>query len=176
MTTLHLGVIEVPYATHVPHAQRRVAIRRTIRKLSTEAGREALESSTRPPAGGETAGDVAEILEAKYHIMELFAETHWDHIGDALAQSVSDAIDDLFAGAPAALRPTGAAESEIETAFKMFLSNREVESIGIPKVPTLAALKGINHRLLHPYAKSNPRRPSFIDTGIYQAAMKAWID
>jgi hypothetical protein len=53
---------------------------------------------------------------------------------------------------------------------------QEIESMGLRGVPTKAALKGINHRLRHPYRKSNPRRPSFVDTGLYVASFRAWME
>jgi hypothetical protein len=60
--------------------------------------------------------------------------------------------------------------------FSNFLALQEVEKLGIPGVPTQAALKGISHRLKHPYRKSNPRRPSFVDTGEYMRSAAFWID
>jgi hypothetical protein len=65
---------------------------------------------------------------------------------------------------------------KIEQRFRDFISLREVERVGIPGVPTKAALRGISHRLLHPYARSNQRRPSFRDTGLYMNSFRAWVD
>ena len=77
-------------------------------------------------------------------------------------------------GAPVdAGSPFAAGESQIENRFKQFLSLREVEKLGIPGVPTKAALAGVSHRFK---GKKGGRRPSFIDTGLYQASFKAWID
>jgi hypothetical protein len=59
--------------------------------------------------------------------------------------------------------------------LKVFLSSQEAEKVGIPGTPTQAALRGVNHRRRHPYRRSNPRRPSFIDSGLYEASMRAWI-
>jgi hypothetical protein len=39
----------------------------------------------------------------------------------------------------------------------------------------LAALHGVSHRFKHPYAR-RARRPSFIDTGLYQNSFAAWVD
>ena len=76
---------------------------------------------------------------------------------------------------------------QISTYFKQFLAMRQIEGFGIPGVPTQAALNGVNHRFKNPRGKwtgkgkdrkfqRNPRRPSFIDTGMYQASSKAWFD
>jgi len=50
---------------------------------------------------------------------------------------------------------------------------KEVEKLGIPGVPTKAALRGVNHRLKHPYRRRGAR-PSFVDTSLYMSSFKAW--
>lgn len=149
---LHLGVIDVPYSV------------RATRKRSRSA------------AGTKTTGDIAEILEAKYGIMQAFFDSKSQEIADDLADSVQGAIESLIMGGPPQLAPFGTGTSKIEDAFKMFISTQEVERVGIPGVPTQAALRGVNHRLKRPYRKSNPRRPSFVDTGLFVASFKSWID
>jgi hypothetical protein len=167
--TLHLGVIDVPYATRVAEPQRRVGVRQ--RKGGPA------EAFSAAPSGAETTGDVATILEDKYHIMEVFYnDVGGESIGKALEISTERAIKNLLLGQPAAsiVSLTLAAEGEIEEAFKLFLSQQEMDHV-VGGVPTQAALNGVNHRLKHPYAKSNSERPSFIDTGTYQASFKAWV-
>ena len=70
----------------------------------------------------------------------------------------------------------GAGASRVEEMFKDFISSGEAERVGVAGAPTAAALRGVNHRLLHPYAKANPRRVSFRDTGLFQSSFKAWVD
>ncbi len=149
MTTLNLGVIDVPYA-NPPRA----------------AGS--------PAKGGtQTTGDVAEWLETKYHVMEVFFELHKDDIAKALENSLAGSLETLLMGGPATSSPASEAMSEIEEKFKRFLADREMEALGIPGVPTAAAKKGINHR----FKKTlTPGRPSFIDTGAYENSFKAFID
>lgn len=150
MTTLHLGVLDIPYA-QAPKGKR----------------------SRRP--GTETTGDVAEWLENKYHVMEIFFEQKAESlIVPELEKSITGAIVNLFAGAPPTADPFGGATAKIEDAFKQFLSTKEMEKLGYPGVPTQAALMGVSHRFAHPY-KRRPPRPSFIDTGLYQASIKAWF-
>jgi hypothetical protein len=43
---------------------------------------------------------------------------------------------------------------------------------GMPGVPTRRALDGISKRLKN---KKGDPRASFVDTGTYQAAMRAWV-
>lgn len=168
MTILHLGVIDIPYDVRVPESMKRVAVR-------TQRGGKAkvIKAS---PSGGQTTGDVAEILEDKYHIMEVFFEDiGYEAVMGALVNSLEGAIENIQSGAPlSTIKLYAGAESEIETAFRLFLGQQELDGV-MPGVPTKAALKGVNHRMVHPYAKRGPR-PSFIDTGLYQASFKAWVE
>jgi hypothetical protein len=132
--------------------------------------------------GGTTTGQVAHWLEDKYHIMEIFFETHQQFIADALNDALMGQIDNLLMGIPADPSVFASAEQAIQQRFTEFLTRQELDSLGIPGIPTEASgntpgrVGGINHRFAHPYAKANPSRPSFIDTGLYQAAFKAWIE
>ena len=158
MTTLHLGVIDISYGPPPSAGKRR-------------KGHNSIAANIK------TTGDVADILEAKYHIMEVFFEDLGiDLIAKSLEKSVEDAMNDIAAGAPPqGIRLTQQAEQEMETAFRIFIDQQELDGV-VPGVPTAAALKGVSHRLSHPYAKGNPSRPSFRDTGQYQASFRAWID
>lgn len=172
MTVLHLGVADFPYVNDDQHTEE------PVRKGKRRNGSRWRRSDV---IGGSvsTTGDVAEILEAKYHPMEIFAELHMeDVIVPALMNSVEGAIETLLMGGQgnAEVSPFSGAMPVIETAFRTFLDNREMEALGYPGVPTAAAIRGVNHRLKHPYAKGNSRRPSFIDTGTYQGAFRAWVD
>jgi hypothetical protein len=68
-----------------------------------------------------------------------------------------------------------AAESAIKTEFNKFIDSKAMDGVQ-PGVPTAAALAGVNHRLKHPYAKGNPVRPSFKDTGLFEQSMRSWIE
>lgn len=156
---LHLGVLDVPY--------------------SEDSG-----------GGGTSAttGDVATILEDRYHIMELYyEEMGQDNVAKAFEESAKTAIEDMFSGKPMVdasyvgggsatnFTLTADATQELEDAFRVFIDQKELDYV-MPGVPTQASLKGINHRLKRPYVKSNPVRPSFRDTGLYQAAFRAWVE
>jgi hypothetical protein len=133
---------------------------------------------TRDVAGSntKTTGDVAEILEDKYHIMEVYYETLGaDIVAGSLEHSLDDAIRDIQAGAPVkGLSVTLAVEQELKTAFQIFIDQEEMN--GRAGVPTKAALKGVNHRFMHPYSSSNPARPSFRDTGLFENSFVAWFE
>lgn len=147
MRKLYLGVVDIPYQP-------------------TEGRDKGLPST----------GDVAEWLEKKYGVMESFVNVNEDEIAERLAQSMSAALQDLLIGAPPGGDPLREGFSNIEEDFKRYVESRQVEGQGLPGVPTQAALDGVNHRLKHPYAKGNPRRSSFVDTGQYLAAFKVWSD
>lgn len=167
--TLHLGVIDVPYVEREPEARRKA-------RLAKNAKRVLPVKLRHPSAEHKTTGDVATILEARYGVMEAFFENKEVMLVDFLSESVAGAIEDLVVGAPVGDRdPFAEGTSKIEESFREFLSSREAERVGIKGTPTKAARRGVNHRFKHPYAKANPRRPSFIDTGLYQASMKAWV-
>lgn len=157
MPTLHLGVIDQPYADPAPAG----------------AGKRDKKGKR---TGSATTGDVADILEAEYHIMEIFAEENWDAIQELLADSYAGTLETIMMGGGNGGDPYASATSKIEKLFKAWISEGKMEKLGYPGVPTQAALDGVNHRLKHPYRKSNPRRPSFRDTGLYQASFKSWTD
>lgn len=174
MTTLNLGVVDIPYGK-TPAAPRRIKIRRTVYKNARGAEFVRTEEFSSPASGAETTGDVAEWLEARYHVMEVFYTFHEKEIGEAITNTMLGELENAALGAPAGNNAMAEATSQIETLFKKFISNQEMDGTQ-PGVPTEAARKGINHRLAHPYAKGNPSRPSFRDTGLYEQSMKAWVD
>lgn len=151
MPTLNLGVIDVPYAERPSGRRRR-----------------------RKGGGGKTTGDVAEILEARYHVMEHFWEIFQrDNVQD-IEESLQAAIENLFAGGPVNITGFEGSLSKMEDRFKQMLSLRVLDTLGFPGIPTEAALRGVNHRLKRPY-KRRAARPSFIDTGLYQSSFKTWV-
>jgi hypothetical protein len=122
---------------------------------------------------GKTTGDVADILEAKYHVVEVFYEENKEAVAGLLEESLQGAIESLVMGAPVTFAPLSGGLSRIEERFKKFLSDKEMDRLGYPGVPTAASLRGVSHRFKRPYAKRAPR-PSFIDTGLYQSSFRTW--
>ena len=125
---------------------------------------------------GQTTYDVASILEDKYHLMQTWWDLHGAEVAQHMEAGVKSSVDALMENRPRYENPFGTAMSYAEESFKRFLSSMEAERVGIIGTPTKAALKGVSHRKAHPYRKANPRRPSFIDTGLFEASFKAWID
>lgn len=153
---LHLGVLDIPYADAASYKQVR---RKKPKTIST---------------GSVTTGDVATILESKYGLMQTFYDMYAKKIATSLEKSFKDAIEAVMQGAPAGIDPYGAATSEIEDMFRQALAKREFDNL-IPGVPTEASKEGHSKRFKKPYKKRDPR-PSFIDTGLFEGSMRAWID
>ena len=163
--TLHLGVIDIPYSS-----------RDRASKVSQAKKCKANKPVKASSGATKTTGDVAEILEEKYGILDTFAYARLPDIAKALEESIAGALEDLLMGAPASGNPFAGAESAIGTMMKQFVSSQQIEHMGIEGVPTQAALNGVNHRMKHPYAKRNPRRPSFMDTHLMVNNYIAWFD
>lgn len=164
MPTIHLGVVELPYFD-AP----------AIRDAPKNAKRRQPSPRSNAPHS-KTTGDVAEFLEAKYHIMETFYELNQDVIEADLLSSLEGALQNIAAGMPPqSVNVSAEAASTTEQAFRDWLSNRGMDATSTPGVPTRAAMRGVSHRFSHPYARRGSR-PSFIDTGLYQSSMRMWID
>lgn len=163
--TLHLGVEEFPYNEPAP-APKKVAKARKGKKRARRRGGGS--------SGGQTTYDVAVILEAHYHVFRTFYEVHEEEIAEQFAQGMADAIDTLVAGGPPSSAPWASAEQWLIMRFRKFLESKEMDSLSVPGVPTGASLKGTSHR--RKGKKGSPGRPSFIDTGLYESAMVAWIE
>lgn len=171
-TTLHLGVVDVGYSDAPIAPARAKSNKATLRRLNSKNPPQAPRTGSN---SFKTTGDVAEILEAKYHVMQIFFNLHQDFIVGELEASLEGALQNLSLGAPRSISISAEAESAIENQFRQFLALREMDGLGYPGVPTKASLRGVSHRFAHPYAR-RASRPSFIDTGLYQASFRAWMD
>lgn len=163
--TLNLGVIDVPYSD-----------REQSEKVPQAKKGKANKPKRPSSAATKTTGDVAEILEEKYGILDTFAFARMPDIAKALEASIAGELETLMMGGRPSGNPLAGAESAISTMMKQFVSSQQIEQMGIDGVPTQAAKDGVNHRLKHPYAKGNPSRPSFMDTHLMVNSYIAWFD
>lgn len=128
-----------------------------------------------------TTGQVAEILEAQYHVMETFFITHKGEIAGYIERSFAGAIQDMSNGQPPSGSPTYAAEQQIAAAFRNFLDSNEMGHLAMgnygigPAAGSMASSKGVSSRRKAPRAKRAPR-PMFVDTGLYRRMFRAIID
>jgi hypothetical protein len=154
MPVLHLGVADVPYVS-----QPQVVKRGRKPKAKTP---------------NQTTGDVAEILEDKYHIMRVFYEEHKSDIALALESALAGSLENLLLGAPSSNAPFAEGTNKIKALFQRFIDDKEMDRLGIPGVPTEASLLGIDHRLQK--GNRRPGRPSFQDTALYESSFESWVD
>src|ERR1700688_4513445 len=150
MPVLHLGVIDIAYVQQNPPAPKGPKGKPT-KRVRKRAGPHKLHEGKYLNV---TTGDVAEILEAKYGVMQAYFDHHENDIAKSVENSLLGAVESLVMGAPPQMDPWGSATSAIEDGFKQFLSTKEIETLGIPGVPTMAAQMGISHRLKNPGIRS----------------------
>ena len=135
------------------------------------------------PHGEVITGDLAEILERKYGVMEAFYDMNKDAVNEYIVNAFEGAVESILMGAPSGVDPFEAASTKIEARFKQALSSKEFDG-HLPGVPTQASLEGVTNRFKKAKERKGggrrrrkrPGRPSFIDTGIYQSSFKAWIE
>jgi hypothetical protein len=148
MTVLHLGVVDIPYNLPAPKRRNKVGAQ-------------------------PTTGDVAGWLENRYHVMEHFWQIHQADVAGAVERSLAGALETVLMGGPPSHDPFGTAAGAIEEEFRRMVEGKELDRLGYPGIPTRASLEGVSHRFK---AKKGPPRPSFVDTGLYVASFKAWVD
>ena len=148
MTTLNLGVLDIPRQTFV-------------------------EGRPVDSASPLMMSELADILEDKYHVFEHFWQMHKEEIASELISAMNK---ELFQkGSGRRIQFTNRALTEIKNKFSRFITMKEMDALGYPGIPTQASLDGVDHRKKHPYAK-RPPRPSFDDTGQYMTSFIAWLD
>ena len=119
-----------------------------------------------------TTGDVAEILEDKYSVMQTFIDLHEKDIGNELADQLMGLLESARMGAPVDMSKV--MFPKVDAMFRDYLDRGEWEKQK-GNMPTKVAQAGVSHRKKRPYVKENPARPSFIDTGLYQSSFRTWL-
>lgn len=119
-----------------------------------------------------TTGEVAEHLENKYHIMRVFFEVKEEKI----AQIVSEALVGSFKTLSQGGTIKGVQVNKIDRLFRHFLEANEMGRILPHQV--VAAGMGVSHRFKDAMNRQGQRgaRPAFIDTGLYSASFRAWLE
>lgn len=119
--------------------------------------------------GAVTTSQVAEFLEKRYHVMEVFFELYKPKIADELCASIAERIESLMQGNPHMQRIEDAPLSEIEKMFQQYLDRDEWQRTTGQTI--LAAKRGISHRKKMKRRKGP--RSAFIDTGTFQKWFRA---
>jgi len=160
MPTLHLGVVDIPYVRSPPSGRGR--------------------RRRRGAGGTQTTGDVAGWLEDRYHVMEHFVQLHLaDTIVPALEDALAGSLESLMLGAPPppSLFETGT--EKIAERFRRMLDQRELDALGYPGIPTQASLdraSGAKRGARFKSARATGAAVSFVDSGLYSASARAWVD
>lgn len=171
---LNLGVISVPYTNETDerdHVRSRMTKKGRVHRQDAKRIQNYMEGKTddAPP----TTVSVAQALEDRYGVMAAFATEYEDEIVDALVHSAEGALEDIFAGSPVT-DPFAEAGQEIAEGFRYFLMSGEIETMGIEGVPTKAAQERKSARFKK--GEGPNERPSFVSTGTYEAAFRAWTE
>ena len=127
--------------------------------------------------GTTTTGDVAEILEDRYQVMQTFFDLKGQVIAQFLADAMGVQIQNMMRG-EAAPNPLYGAEQKIEHAFRSFIFANEMQKISLALTGTplsAAALRGVNRRKKQPFSKKNRARPAFVDSGLYVQSFRCRI-
>ena len=120
---------------------------------------------------GRTTHQVAEFLESKYGVIEHFVTDNEPKIRALIKKQSERHARHVVAGRKPSLQPM---LDQIKQEFTTYILRKRLDG-RVAGVPTQASLRGVNHRLRHPYAKGNPKRPSFFDTGLYVGSFRAWV-
>jgi len=121
---------------------------------------------------GKNTAEVAQELEEKYKLVETFWEAIEDTVVEKLEDVYADMIEDVLMMQEPSKKAFGDEYTQmIQENFRTFLDKEE------HGIKTAAAARGVSHLLPQPYSKNNPKpRPSFIDTGLYRSAFRAWVE
>ena len=132
-----------------------------------------------PEPNGNTTYGVGKILEDKYTLFSSFADMHQQDIANDLSDSVAGAIETYLATGRMPKNPFSAANEQITNRLKKFIYTEELAG-KVAGVPTQAALEGVTTRKVgrkkFKRTKTGVRRPSFIDSGVFEASTKVWVE
>ena len=174
MPDLVLGVIEVAYENEgvTPPTPKMTKKGRVHRGTAKRLARQ-YQTGQVTPDGPNTTVSVAQALQDRYHLFDVFYEQNENDIAGAVIHSLEGALEDLYAGAPAH-DPFAEAGGEIEQGFRQWLLIGAIEELGIEGVPTKASIERKSSRFKGGIGPSE--RPSFVDTGTLELSLKAWIE
>ena len=119
-------------------------------------------------AEGETTFEVAEILENKYSVMQIFLDMHMQDIATDLENGIAGAIDNAFMGNPSKDLFAGAM-SRTEERFRQYIDTEE-HGIRLKKQDAPKA----GGRKKRQYKKVERVTP-FIYSGLYRISFRSWI-
>jgi hypothetical protein len=141
-----------------------------------------------PEPNGISSYELGKILEEKYTLFSAFVELHNKEIADQISESLAGAMETYLATGHLPKNPFDSAGQELTLSLKKYIYTEELAGV-VGGVPTQAALEGITTRTMNgktpkkvkagqkfKRVKTGVRRPSFIDSGIFEASTKVWIE
>lgn len=120
--------------------------------------------------GRQDTGEVAEILEAKFHVMQIFVDQNLELITNDIADGVLGAMESALMGAPPGHDMFGSAMANIEDRFHGYIDREEH---GIKTKAKDAPKAGARKKRQYRQVTS---KTTFVDSGLYRNNFKAWID
>lgn len=105
--------------------------------------------------------------------METFWNIHGGEIIEDYSEALVGAFEGLLQGSPVSPNALASGNAEVEARFRRFLSDKEMDALGIPGVPTKASLQGVSHRFK---SKKGSPRPSFVDTGLLESSFVSEVE
>jgi hypothetical protein len=161
---LQFGFEDIPYAQrYAPESPILASIKKRVARKQTPA--------QQAYGQGKTSGQVAEEIEKKYGVVEVFYSLEEDFVIKNFEESYGNSLDLGMWGQSwdVVWDP-----SALEGKFRRSLSQRRFDGM-IKGVPTKAAQGGVSHLRRKPFDQRAPR-PSFINTGLYQRSFRVWTE
>jgi hypothetical protein len=115
---------------------------------------------------------VADILEAKYHLVEIFFEENEDRIMQVLAGAQDKAISDIAAGKTRKVVLRRPDAIKIERMFRSAINRQEFDGIA-PGTPTAVSQSGRSRAFR---SRKGSSRASFVDSGTYRDSFRVWME
>lgn len=120
--------------------------------------------------GGIDTGGVAEILEEKFGVMQVFADQNEEFIAGVIEAGIANALDNIEMGAPLGADLFAGAMAKIENRFHEYIDSGEH---GIKTKSMQNALSGTRKK--RQYRKVTGKT-AFFDTGAYYRNFHAWAE
>lgn len=149
-----------------------------------------------------TTSRLAGILEQEYGIFSGFVAANAEWINKQIAEAMAGAAASALVSGEGVAMPLERVAADLAHRLQQAIATGQIErlDLGPGKVPTQAALMGINHRFKSGLNNVSPsqkaaflkaqkklpkgerarpvgdRRPSFVDTGILLGSIKGWAE
>lgn len=121
---------------------------------------------------GKNTGEVAEILEGKFHVMQIFADKNLDKIAGYIEDGIAGALESVAAGAPENFNVFGSAMENITDRFHEYIDNEEH---GILTKEKKYGTQKAGARKKRQYRKAT-NKTTFVDSGLYRNNFVAWVN